>query len=53
MGMTKRICISQHMSQYIMQLKLTLRIVRSPFVSSLSGRYVYITVSAVCQQEIF
>ena len=31
MGMTKRICISQHMSQHIMKLLLNLRIVRSPF----------------------
>ena len=37
MGTVKRMRISQHMSQHIMQLKLSLRIVCSPFVSSLLG----------------
>ena len=37
MGMTKRICISQHMSQHIMKLMITLRIVRSPSGTSLLG----------------
>ena len=32
MGMTKRIRISQRMSQHIMQLKLTLRIVSPPII---------------------
>ena len=37
MGTTKRICISQHMSQHIMKLMLSLRIVRSPLGIFLLG----------------
>ena len=31
MGTAKRMCISQHMSRHSMQLKLALRMIRSPF----------------------